>query len=300
MTTKQITYELAAFAFKKNPIAMLIIDENASIVNINYAFEQLTGYNEIDCLGKPLSFFDSDKNSTSLQESCLQKNSDSNESMMFEIYLSSKYDDHVLVRKHSKTMIIEDKKYTVCTFEDIMEEKRKLEHYQHLAMHDSLTGLANRVLLEDRFEMAEHRATRNQKKMALIVCDINGFKSYNDRFGHDFGDEVLRSVAKRLQELLRSNDTVCRYGGDEFVLILEDIAYSETIADILIPIKAAFPIILMNGNTECQITISIGAACYPKDGKTFHQLIRVADKNMYEEKKHFYTANQDSHSKSRS
>lgn len=291
MTQKQISNELAVFAFMQNPIAMLILDENSSIVHINCAFEQLTGYNEIDCLGKPLSFFDSDKNPTSLHDICLEENSVPDESMMFEIYLSSKYDDHFLVRKHSKTMIIEDKKYTVCTFEDIMEEKRKLEHYQHLAMHDSLTGLANRVLLEDRFEMAEHRATRHQQKMALLLCDINGFKSYNDKFGHDFGDEVLRRVAKRLQELLRRNDIVCRYGGDEFVLILEDIAYSETIAQILIAIKAAFPITVMHGDTACQVSMSIGTACYPADGRTFHQLIRVADQNMYEEKSRFYASN---------
>lgn len=296
MINKQITNELAAFAFKQNPIAMFIVDENARIVNINCAFEQLTGYNEIDCLGKPLSFFDSNKNATSLQEACLQQNAASNGSMMFEMYLSSKYNDQVLVRKHSNTMIIEDKKYTVCTFEDIVEEKRKLEHYQHLAMHDPLTGLANRVLLEDRFEMAEHRATRHQQKMALLLCDINGFKAYNDKFGHDFGDEVLRSVAKRLETLVRRNDIVSRYGGDEFVLILEDIAYSETIAHILMAIKAAFPITVMHGDTPCEITMSIGTACYPSDGRTFHQLIRVADQNMYEEKKRFYSSHQDFYS----
>ena len=290
MTKKKLTDELAAFAFMQNPIAMLILDENAKLLNINCAFEQLTGYNEIDCLGKSISFFDSNKDTTSLSEICLRITPSTEDKSDFEIYIRRKNGTHVLVRKHIKTVIYEDVKYIICTFQDIMEEKRMFEHYQHLAMHDSLTGLANRVLLEDRFEMAEYRATRHQQKMALLLCDINGFKAYNDKYGHDFGDKVLQSVANRLEGLVRRNDIVSRYGGDEFVLILEDIAYSETIAQILIAIKAAFPITVMHGNEACQITMSIGSACYPADGRTFHQLIRVADKNMYEEKNRFYGA----------
>lgn len=288
MIEKKLTDELVAFAFMQNPIAMLILDENAKLLRINCAFEQLTGYNEIDCLGKSISFFDSHKDIQSLSETCLHKKSATRERTEFEIYIRRKNGEDILVRKHLKTMIHEDKKYIVCTFEDIMEEKKMFEHYQHLAMHDALTGLANRLLLEDRFEMAEIRATRHQQKMALLICDINGFKEYNDKYGHDFGDKVLQSVAKRLEGLVRRNDIVSRYGGDEFVLILEDIAYSETVAQILIAIKAAFPITVMHGDEACQISMSIGSACYPADGRTFHQLIRVADKNMYQEKKRFY------------
>ena len=288
MIEKRSTDELVAFAFMQNPIAMLILDENATIISINCTFEQLTGYNEIDSLGKSISLLNSNKNRVPLREQCLREMPHLNDKSNFEIYIRSKSNKDLLVRKHLKTIIYEDKKYIICTLENIMEEKKMLEHYQHLAMHDPLTGLANRALLEDRFEMAEHRATRHQKKMALLLCDINGFKTYNDRFGHDFGDEVLRRVAKRLESLLRRNDIVCRYGGDEFVLILEDIAYSETIAQIVIAIKAAFPIIVMHGSEACEITMSIGTAAYPEDGRTFHQLIRVADKNMYEEKSRFY------------
>jgi diguanylate cyclase (GGDEF)-like protein/PAS domain S-box-containing protein len=287
----KLTDELAAIAFMQNPIAMLILDEKATILNINCSFEQLTGYNEIDCLGKSISLFDCDKNKSSLYELFFGKMTYLENENNFEIYIRSKNKKDLLVRKRLKAFIYEDKKYIVCTLENIMEEKKVLEHYQHMAMHDPLTGLANRVLLEDRFDMAEHRATRHQQKMALLLCDINGFKTYNDRFGHDFGDEVLRRVAKRLESLLRRNDIVCRYGGDEFVLILEDIAYSDTIAQIVIAIKAAFPITVMQGSEACEITMSIGTACYPADGRTFHQLIRVADKNMYEEKNRYY--NQD-------
>ena len=284
MIEQNFVKDLAAFAFMQNPIAMLILDENDTVLNINCAFEQLTGYNEIDCLGKSISFFDSDRNEISLQK-ILEPKDEYN----LELYIHCKNDTHLLVRTHKKKMIQDEEQYTVFTLEDIMEEKRMLEHYQHLAMHDSLTGLANRVLLEDQFQMAEYRADRHHQKMALLLCDINGFKSYNDKYGHDFGDEVLRKVAKRLETLLRRNDIVSRYGGDEFVLILEDIAYTDTIAQIVMTIKAAFPITVMHGDTACEISMSIGSACYPVEGKTFHQLIQVADRNMYEEKKRFYS-----------
>lgn len=290
MIEKHLTSDLAALAFTQNPIAMLILDENATILNINSALEQLTGYNQIDCLGKSISFFDSSHNETSLYDICLQKSVESNDENSLEIYIRCENDTHLLVRKHAKAMIYDGQQYTLCTLEDIMEEKRMLEHYQHLAMHDSLTGLANRTLLKDQFQMAEYRAKRHQQKMALLLCDINGFKAYNDKYGHDFGDEVLQIIAKRLKELLRNNDIVSRYGGDEFVLILEDIAYSDTIAQIVKKIKDTFPITVMHDGQACEISMSIGSACFPADGSDFNQLIQVADKDMYKEKKRFYSA----------
>jgi len=136
--------------------------------------------------------------------------------------------------------------------------------------------------------MAELRAVRHRQKMALLICDINGFKEYNDRYGHEFGDKVLKKVSKKLEELLRRNDIVSRYGGDEFVLILEDISHSETISKIVAAIKTAFPITVMNNDKPCLISMSIGSACYPSDGRNFSELIQIADRNMYKEKNNFY------------
>jgi diguanylate cyclase (GGDEF)-like protein len=125
--------------------------------------------------------------------------------------------------------------------------------------------------------------------MALLICDINEFKQCNDSYGHDFGDTVLKVVAKTLEELLRTNDTVARYGGDEFVLILEDIGHSDQISKIVMTIKAAFPMTIIQDEQACKIDMSIGSACFPDNGNNFNEIIQIADQNMYQEKKYFYS-----------
>lgn len=163
---------------------MLILDENATILKTNFAVHALTGYDEMDLFGKHISLFESDQNETSLYGTCynnilLIENNDS-----CEMYILCKNDLHLLVRKKIKHIVSNEKQYTILTFEDITEEKRVFEYYQQLSTHDPLTGLANRVLLQDNFKTAQHRAIRNNQKMALLVCDINEFKQFNDSYGH--------------------------------------------------------------------------------------------------------------------
>lgn len=295
MTEKYLANDLAAFAFMQNPIAMLVLDQNATILNINYAFNQLTGYNEIDCIGKSISFLKSNRNETSLYDmsgrNIMYSEQDKRKSVQdktLEMYLLCKNDVHLLVRKNSKHIISDDKQYTILTFEDITEEKKALEYYQYLATHDSLTGLANRVLLEDKFKKAQDRATKSHRKMAILLWDINGFKHCNDKYGHEFGDTVLTVVANTLEELHRPDDTIARYGGDEFVVILEDIEHSDQVAHVIARIKDSLPVTIMHGDKVCQINMSVGSACFPENGNDFNTLVQVADEEMYKDKKHFY------------
>lgn len=280
--------DFSAFAFTQNPIAMLILDENATILQANLAFSALTGYKEFDLLGKHISLLKSTRNDTSLYDTCYRNTMLPEQDSSCEIYVLCKNNEHLLVRKRSKNSMSGAKAYTIFTIEDITEQKRILEHYRYLSTHDPLTGLANRVLLYDNFKKAKERAIRNHKKMALLICDINEFKQCNDSYGHDFGDTVLIEVAKTLEELLRANDTVTRYGGDEFVLILEDIGHIDQISKIVMTIKAAFPIIIMEDEQACQVDMSIGSACFPDNGNNFNEMIQIADQNMYQEKKYFY------------
>lgn len=280
--------DLAALAFIQNPISTLILDENATIIKTNFAFDKLLGYSENDLLGKHISLFESNRNESSLHDACYKNTMQPEHENSCEIYVLCKNDVHLLVRKNSKNIISHGKQYALLTFEDITEQKYILEHYQHLATHDVLTGLANRVLLHENFKKAQHRAIRSHQKMTLLVCDINEFKQFNDRYGHELGDCVLKAVAKTLEKVLRANDTVARYGGDEFVLILEEIDNSNQINHIITKIKAAFPVTCINDKEEYEINLSIGSACFPDDGYSFNQLIEIADKNMYQDKNDFY------------
>jgi diguanylate cyclase (GGDEF)-like protein/PAS domain S-box-containing protein len=288
MIEKNFFNDFAAFAFMQNPVATIILDEKATILKTNLAFNELSGYTETDLLGKHISLLEPDQNHNFSYDTCDRGTIHSLSYSSLGLYIQCKNDIHRLVCNKRKDIISHGTSYTILTFEDITEQKRILEHYQHLAMHDSLTGLANRVLLEDNFKKAKNRAIRNHNKMALLLCDINEFKQCNDEYGHDFGDGVLKVVAKTLKKLLRVNDTVARYGGDEFVLILEDIDHSKEIATIVSKIQAAFPLTVTESGKSCQINISIGSAYSPDEGNNFNELIQVADTNMYKEKKYFY------------
>jgi diguanylate cyclase (GGDEF)-like protein len=159
-----------------------------------------------------------------------------------------------------------------------------ISHAHHLATHDSLTGLPNRRLLLDRLLQALAHAARYGERVMLLVVDLDGFKRVNDIHGHGAGDELLRQVAIRLLGCVRVCDTVCRYGGDEFVVMLPQIDAAED-ADVVsdkIRARLARPYDL--GSDLVLATASIGAAVCREDGQTLGDLIDRADAAMYVEK----------------
>lgn len=285
---ENLVNDITALAFIQNPIPMLILDENCTILKTNLALNELTEYDEIDLVGKHISFFEFTQNEALLDEISYTNTKLSEQDIHCDIYIRCKYNKHLLVRKNSKNIMNDSKEYTIVTFEDITELNSILEHYQHLSTHDPLTGLANRVLLHENFTRAQHSAIRNDQKMALLVCDINEFKQFNDNHGHDLGDNILKRVAKTLKQLLRVTDTIVRYGGDEFVLILENIDDLNQVTKVITKIKEAFPISYINAEENYKIHMSIGSACFPDEGYSFNELIKIADQNMYKEKKSFY------------
>lgn len=166
-------------------------------------------------------------------------------------------------------------------------EVAKLQVEAHLlkvqAHYDGLTGLANRLLLADRFRFAVERAKRNGKSFALLMIDLNGFKTINDNYGHSAGDAVLVTIARRLAGAVRACDTVARLGGDEFVLIIESIddareldLVSEKLFDTM-----AVPIVLKHA-VEVRLGASLGLAMYPDHGADLSDLLNIADQAMYE------------------
>jgi len=167
---------------------------------------------------------------------------------------------------------------------DITERRQAEERIAFLAHHDALTGLPNRVLLRDRYEHARAMAERSRAKVAMLFLDLDNFKVVNDTLGHAAGDELLLAVVKRLSRCMRESDTISRQGGDEFILLLNDVPELETVERIASEIlgQLAEPVEI-NGhvlNASC----SIGVAIYPEDGGDFDTLLQKADTAMYNAK----------------
>lgn len=169
---------------------------------------------------------------------------------------------------------------------DITHHKQLEESYKHGAHHDQLTGLPNRTLLADRLEHSLLVAQRNHEALALMFMDIDGFKLVNDTHGHDAGDLVLQTMARRIQRCIRASDTLARIGGDEFVVLLPDVTdehHAWVLAEKIGAI-AREPIPLAEGATA-RVSLSIGIALYPEHGQDAATLTEHADQAMYKVKK---------------
>lgn len=164
--------------------------------------------------------------------------------------------------------------------ERIAALRRSLAAAAHLALHDELTGLPNRRLLLDRFQNAIAQRPGPHSNVALAFLDLDGFKQVNDRLGHDAGDRLLQGVAERLVEGVREGDTACRFGGDEFVVLLTGVVGREGAAAALAHIGARLLEPYPVDGQEIAISASMGLAVYPFDGEDFNQLVRVSDRAM--------------------
>jgi len=165
---------------------------------------------------------------------------------------------------------------------DVHQELENGLKYQ--ALHDPLTDLPNRILLLDRFHQAIFASQRDREQLAVAVIDLNNFKSVNDTYGHNMGDKVLKQVAERFQECIRRSDTVARFGGDEFVLLVPHINESQQVLTIASKCIEALDIPVLAGEHEFQVGASVGIAIYPSDGDTVETLLRHADLAMYRAK----------------
>jgi diguanylate cyclase (GGDEF)-like protein/PAS domain S-box-containing protein len=164
---------------------------------------------------------------------------------------------------------------------DISERKENEERIKRLAHHDSLTGLPNRNLLNDRISHALARVRRHGGRMAVLYVDLDKFKPINDTLGHEAGDVVLREVAQRLSTCIRGSDTVSRVGGDEFVVVVEEVARPAEASMVARKILDALAIPVLYMGTECKIGASIGIAIFPDDGATMDDVCKAADVAMY-------------------
>ena len=173
---------------------------------------------------------------------------------------------------------------TVGIARDITERKRMEDEIRHMAQHDALTGLPNRRFFVDIMKLELAQARRHKSKCGILFIDLDRFKEVNDTLGHEAGDQLLMQVARRLRETIRESDTVARIGGDEFNMILADLAHSEDASEIAVKIvKSLQGPFIVNGH-ELHITTSIGISIYPDDAEEIDNLLRFADIAMYHAK----------------
>ena len=175
-------------------------------------------------------------------------------------------------------------KYISAIARNITERKQFEMELQHLATHDSLTNLPNRLFLKERFlSMLEHTKRQN-KNIAVLFLDLDNFKRVNDSLGHDTGDNLLVQVAQRIISCLRPSDYVARVGGDEFCVIIDDLAYEDSALAVLSKLRSNFEKSISLGSNEVYVTFSAGIAMFPHDGDQIEDLLRNADTAMYQAK----------------
>jgi diguanylate cyclase (GGDEF)-like protein/PAS domain S-box-containing protein len=173
----------------------------------------------------------------------------------------------------------------VMVFRDVSAARAFAQKMSHLAQHDMLTGLANRWLLHDRLEQAIGLALRHSQLLSLLFVDMDLFKTINDSFGHPIGDEFLMSIAERLRACVRSTDTVCRFGGDEFVILLSEISHSADANTCARKISNELSQPYHVEELTLHLTASIGISIYPTDGCDAKTLLKNADRAMLTAKK---------------
>ena len=279
---QQERLKLSAAVMASTAEGVLITDASTRIVAVNPAFTEITGYQEAEVLGQKPAILRSD---------CHQE--DFYQTMWRTLQEAGVWRGELWNRRKNGELFPEwltistlrneagDVTHYVGVFSDISSIKQSQEKLEHLAHFDPLTELPNRVLFQDRLAHAIDRAQRYDHQVAVLLMDLDGFKTVNDSLGHPVGDQLLQGVAARLRACVRVEDTVARLGGDEFALILSNMQDGgdaiEVVRKILSSVEQPFS---LNG-LGAMVTASVGIAVFPGDGKTSTELVRNADAAMY-------------------
>lgn len=274
--------------FDAAPDAMLIVDEEGIISEANQRVEEIFGSSEKSLVGKRVESLIPQR----FREQHVKKRRDSfvakrERALMadVELYALGKDNNEIPVEISLSHTIRNDKKYAIVILRDITEQKRVEEHIQYLAQYDQLTKLPNRSLFNDRFQHSIDRAQRNKKKVGLMFLDLDGFKDVNDSLGHQAGDELLKIIAERLSNIIRTEDTVARFGGDEFTVILEQLEHSDHVTVAAKKVLQAVGETMYLSGHEVTVGVSIGISIYPDNGTDVNSLVKNADIAMYQAKK---------------
>ncbi len=277
--------DLAAGVLNAIHAGILITDTRGVIQAVNPAFTQVTGYSAEEALGKTPGFLKSGRQNaefyTELWETLLRDGH-----WQGVVWNRRKSGEHYaeLLSIASLRNAAGELTHYVGSFSDITRLKEHEMQLEYLAHYDSLTQLPNRVLLRDRLQQAMARARRRDHLLGVCVLDIDNFKPVNDQLGHALGDELLVLVAQRVNGCLRDSDTLARVGGDEFVILLNDLPRTDAGRDTLKRLLSALAQPFFLAGHRLQVAASIGVTLYPDDKTHLENLLRHADKAMYQAK----------------
>lgn len=284
---KQAEEELvfAAKVFEHSIEGIVVTDCNGSILQVNQAFSAITGYSVEEAIGQNPRILKSNRHSEAFYKQ-----------MWADLAREGQWSGEIWNRRKNGEVYPEwltinavrnaQGKITnyVSIFHDITELKRQQEALEHQAQHDALTGLPNRVLLNDRLKEALKRMARHSQRVALLFLDLDNFKHVNDGFGHTAGDNLLVELSRRLKKQLREGDTLARQGGDEFLVLLGDIEEVDDVSVVCMRLLDCLKQPFCHEDMEYYVTASIGVTLAPEDGRTSELLIKNADMAMYRAK----------------
>jgi len=272
----------AATVLEATTDGILILDDKLRVITANHGYCAMTGYAEQELLGsRPHLLIPEDLAADAL------------EAFSHALGVSGQWRSEIQGRRKNGeefpvlTNVVavagthDELPHYVAVCTDMTAVRKAEDELQRLAHYDPVTELPNRLLAVDRLEHALERAARRKGRVALLFVDLDHFKRINDTLGHDAGDELLRAIAQRMREGVRAEDTVARFGGDEFLVLLEDVERSEDVGRIANKILAAISQPTLLTGREVAVSGSIGISFYPEDGTSREDLIRAADTAMY-------------------
>jgi len=272
---------------------VMVTDADGDIISVNPAFTHITGFKSEEVIGNNPRIMRSGRHDEEFYRR-----------MWESIHTHGSWSGEVWNRRKNGSIQPEwlninrvcnrdgEVTHYVASFIDTSGIKASQEQLHHLAHHDNLTGLPNRLLLKDRLKQSLKRAIREKCRVAVLFLDLDDFKKINDTLGHQVGDEMLKQAAKRIEALLRKDDTVARLGGDEFVVLLDRLDKPEDASLVATKILAAIQQPFFIADRELFVGVSVGISIYPQDGEDTDSLVRNADVAMYQAKQlgknHFY------------
>ena len=271
--------------------AVLSTDISGNVTYLNVMAEGLTGWSRQDASGRPLSevfrIIDGVTRETARNPMDLAMQQNKTVGLTPNCVLTRRDGYEIAIEDFAAPIHDRENRVTgaVIVFHDVTAARAISSHMSHLAQHDVLTDLPNRMMLTDRVDQAISLARRNRGSLAVLFLDLDNFKNINDSLGHSIGDRLLQSVAARLSACIRLSDTVGRLGGDEFVVLLTELKHPADAAISARKILAALMRPYRIGEHNLLVTASVGLSTYPADGQDAETLIRNADAAMYLAKK---------------